>query len=331
MNIKPFNALNAFLNPPSLNVTPAVVSVSSPAQKMKNLVDGVLHGVSERASHLRTSIPYKGIFSSVTAAGLSGCGSGDSDFVLTERMQDALSFGYSAMSLSSIVLGAGILVVGASLLGELKKPDPESSDSDYKKYVFDRVKVGLCVATGLSLLALRLGMFFYGRESLALALDQVPTANGISVMYVDDFLLIQDAQGLLLVDTELHGAIFGTGDFVMTILPSTNAASIGPIHLAQDRVVDGIRYKAGARLFFFENGQISYGTLAQDTNISGIELHSGDMIVFDQEGRLKKVHLTQDTTINGVLYKAGFRISFEDNGVVTASELYSFRLLYHSP
>ncbi|MBU0501858.1 MAG: hypothetical protein KJ811_01255, partial [Candidatus Margulisbacteria bacterium] len=122
--------------------------------------------------------------------------------------------------------------------------------------------------------------------------------------------------------------------------------------LANNALVDGIRYRSGTLLMFHENGQVMQGTLAEGTRIQGFYFPAGTRITFTSAGRLEQVNtrsqpflvqilsggsflwvslrgiirfhgnrsailsarLARNTTIGGVLYRGGSEILLSEYG-----------------
>ena len=151
-----------------------------------------------------------------------------------------------------------------------------------------------------------------------------------------------------LVNAEtIYGVRFNRGSFILlgrggsgvSILPSTNAiindvansvtfraASVhfhtnGRVRMveltANTSILNGIRFRAGTDVGFYENGHVLFGVLAADTTINGVSFSAGTGVYFYENGHVSHVNLAADTRISGRWFRYGTRVYFDENGRVT--------------
>ena len=73
-------------------------------------------------------------------------------------------------------------------------------------------------------------------------------------------------------------------------------------------------FLAGYEVGFYMSKKINWGRLAQDTVINGVKYKSDTVVIFHENGKVSTGVLAQDTKIEGTIYKAGTSVSFDASG-----------------
>lgn len=99
--------------------------------------------------------------------------------------------------------------------------------------------------------------------------------------------------------------------------------------LSDHTKVDGIYYKLGTTVEFFENGRVKSGTIFYPHGdnpyqlVGGVSYKNDTKINYYSSGVVSDVSLSDNTNINGVYYKTGTRVEFYENEQVRFGTLYN--------